>query len=150
MSQSLAKVYIHAVFSTKNRELILADAWRDELFHVLGGTANHLDCQALTTGGVADHVHMLFQLGRSITIADAIGKIKSTSSNWINQSRGLATPFHWQGGYAAFSVSQSNVEAVRQYIRRQPEHHANQTFQDELREWLRRYEVEWDERYLWD
>jgi putative transposase len=150
MAQSLAKVYIHAVFSTKNREPILADDWRDELFHVLGGTANNLDCQALMTGGVADHVHMLFQLGRSITIADAIGKIKSTSSNWINQSRGPATPFHWQGGYAAFSVSQSNVEAVRQYIRRQPEHHANQTFQDELREWLRRYEVEWDERYLWD
>jgi putative transposase len=150
MAQSLAKVYIHAVFSTKNREPILANEWRDELFHVLGGTANHLDCQALTTGGVADHVHMLFQLGRSITIADAIGKIKSTSSNWINQSRGLSAPFHWQGGYATFSVSQSNVEAVRQYIHRQPEHHAHQTFQDELREWLGRYEVEWDERYLWD
>jgi putative transposase len=101
-------------------------------------------------GGVADHIHMLFQLGRTISIADGVGKIKSTSSAWVNQSRGLPRPFHWQGGYAAFSVSQSNVEAVREYIRRQPEHHAKQPFQDELREWLRRYEIEWDERHVWD
>jgi REP element-mobilizing transposase RayT len=150
MSQSLAKVYLHAVFSTKNRAATLADAWRDELFHVLGGAANNLGCQSLVVGGVADHVHMLFQLGRTITIADALGKIKSTSSSWVNQTRGLLAEFHWQAGYAVFSVSQSNVEAVRQYIRRQPEHHASQTFQDELRDWLRRYEIEWDERYVWD
>ncbi|GIW85696.1 MAG: transposase [Isosphaeraceae bacterium] len=150
MPQSLAKVYIHTIFSTKNREAVLVDEWRDELFHVLGGTANNLGCQSLIVGGVADHVHMLFQLGRTITIADAVGKIKSTTSSWVNQTRGLATPFHWQGGYAAFSVSQSNIEAVREYIRRQPEHHAKQSFQDELREWLRQYAIEWDERYVWD
>ncbi|MBA4159662.1 MAG: IS200/IS605 family transposase [Gemmatimonadetes bacterium] len=150
MPQSLAKVYIHVVFSTKNRDALLADDWRDELFHVLGGTANHLGCQSLIVGGVADHVHMLFQWGRTITIADAVGKIKSTSSAWVNQTRELPIPFHWQGGYAAFSVSQSNIEAVRKYIRRQPEHHARQSHQDELREWLRRYAIEWDERYVWD
>jgi putative transposase len=150
MSQSLAKVYIHAVFSTKNREPVFANDWRDELFHVLGGAANNLGCQSLIVGGVADHIHMMFQLGRTIAIADAVGKIKSSSSAWVNQTRGLASPFHWQGGYAVFSVSQSNVEAVREYIRRQPEHHAKQSFQDELREWLRRYEIEWDERYVWD
>jgi len=144
MAQSLAKVYLHAVFSTKLREPILADDWREELFRVLGGAANNLGCQSLIVGGVADHVHLLFQLSRTIS------KIKSTSSLWVNQSRGLESPFHWQGGYAAFSVSQSNVEAVREYIRRQAEHHAGKTFQDELREWLRRYEIEWDERYVWD
>jgi len=80
MPQSLAKVYIHAIFSTKNREPVLADEWREELFAVLGGTANNLGCQSLIVGGVADHAHMLFQLGRTIAIADAIGKIKSTSS----------------------------------------------------------------------
>jgi REP element-mobilizing transposase RayT len=150
MPQSLAKVYLHAVFSTKHRAPILAGAWQDELFHVLGGAANNLGCQSLVVGGVADHIHLLFQLGRTITIADAVGKIKSTSSSWINQTRGLPSEFHWQAGYAAFSVSQSNVESVRQYIRRQPEHHARQSFQDELREWLRRYEIEWDETYVWD
>jgi putative transposase len=150
MPQSLAKVYIHLVFSTKSRIPVLADTWRDELFQVLGGSANNLGCQSLIVGGVADHIHMLFQLARTISLSDAIGTIKWTSSAWINQTRSLSTPFQWQGGYAAFSVSQSNVEAVRDYIRRQPEHHQRQSFQDELREWLRRYEVDWDERYLWD
>jgi hypothetical protein len=93
---------------------------------------------------------MLFQLGRTITMPDAIGKIKSTSSAWVNQKHAPAMPFHWQAGYAVFSVSQSNLAALRDYIRRQPEHHAKKSFQDELREWLRRYEIEWDERYVWD
>ena len=150
MPQSLAKVYLHAIFSTKNREPILADAWRDELFSVLGGATNNLGCQSLIVGGVADHVHLLFQLGRTITIAEAIGKIKSTSSLWINQMHPELSGFNWQAGYAVFSVSQSNVEAVRTYVRNQPEHHKTQSFQDELREWLRRYHIEWDERYVWD
>lgn len=111
---------------------------------------NKLAGQPLLVGGVADHLHLLFQLGRTITIADAVGRVKSTSSSWVNQTRGLAEEFHWQAGYAAFSVSQSNVVGVREYIRRREEHHARQTFQDELREWLRRYEVAWDERYVWD
>jgi REP element-mobilizing transposase RayT len=150
MPQSLAKVYVHVVFSTKHRAPLLSDDWRDELFRVLGGAANHLGCQSLIVGGIEDHVHMLFYLGRTITIADAVGRIKSTSSAWINQTRGLSVEFHWQAGYAAFSVSQSNIEAVREYIRRQADHHAKQSFQDELREWLRRYEIEWDEQYVWD
>lgn len=150
MSQSLARIYIHAIFSTKNRAALLADDWRDELFSVVGGATNNLGCQSLIVGGVADHVHLLFQLSRTITVADALSKIKSTSSLWINQSRGLPAPFHWQAGYGAFSVSQSNVEAVRQYIRQQPEHHARKSFQDELRKWFRRYEIQWDERYVWD
>src|SRR5262249_48601725 len=150
MPQSLAKVYLHVIFSTKNREPHLLDSWRDELFRVMGGTANNLGCQSLIVGGTADHVHMLLQLGRTITIADAISKIKSAFSAWVNQNHPPAAPFHWQAGYAVFSVSQSNVDAVREYIRRQLEHHAKEPFQDELREWLRRYEIEWDERYVWD
>lgn len=150
MPQSLAKVYVHVVFSTKGREPLIADSWRDELFHILGGTANNLGCQSLIVGGVADHVHMLIVLGRTITVADAVGKIKSTSSAWVNQTRGLVGQFHWQGGYAVFSVSQSNVEATREYIRNQAAHHEKQSFQDELREWLRKYGLEWDEQYLWD
>src|SRR5437899_9656201 len=116
MPQSLAKVYLHVVFSTKNREPLLADPWRDELFRVMGGAANNLGCQSLIVGGVADHVHILFQLGRTITIADAVGKIKSTSSAWINQTRGLSVEFRWQAGYAAFSVRRSNSGAVREQM----------------------------------
>jgi REP-associated tyrosine transposase len=148
--QSLAKLYIHAIFSTKNREARLAQEWEDELYTVPGGAANALACQSLVVGGMPDHIHMLFVLGRTISIADAIGKIKSTSSLWINQTRNLGSPFNWQAGYGAFSVSQSNVEATREYIRGQREHHAEQSFQDEFRVWLRRYMIEWDERYVWD
>lgn len=148
MPQSLAKVYVHAIFSTKNREPLLADEWREEMFQVLGGEANNVGCQALIAGGMPDHVHLLFQLGRTISIASAIGTIKSASSAWANQNH--TKEFHWQAGYGAFSVSQSNVEAVRDYIRRQPEHHSKQSFEQEFREWLQRYEVEWDERYVWD
>jgi REP element-mobilizing transposase RayT len=150
MAQSLAMVYVHAVFSTKNREPLLLDEWRDEAFRVLGGTANNLGCQSLVVGGMPDHVHMLFQLGRTIALADAVGKIKSTSSLWVNQSGIITAKFSWQAGYAAFSVSQSNVEAVRAYIQNQAKRHAKQSFQDELRAWLRKYQIEWDERYVWD
>lgn len=150
MSQSLAKVYLHAIFSTKNRESLMADDWRDECFHVIGGAANALGCPPIIVGGMADHVHILFQLGRTIAMADAICKIKSISSAWVNQSQRTAEPFHWQNGYAAFSVSQSNVRAVWEYIRNQPEHHKKRCFRDQLKEWLRRYQVEWDETYLWD
>ncbi len=150
MPQSLAKVYLHLIFSTKHREPILADAWREELFNVLGGTANGLGCQSIVVGGVSDHVHHLFQLGRTITIADAIGKIKSSASLWVNQTRGMESHFNWQAGYAVFSISQSVVEDVREYIRNQKEHHAKQSFQDEVREWLTKYRVEFDERYVWD
>jgi REP element-mobilizing transposase RayT len=150
MPQSLAKVYLHLVFSTKNREPIIVDEWRDELFHVLGGAANNIGCQSLIVGGVADHVHMLFQLSRTLSISDAAGRIKSSSSGWVNDHKKPRQHFNWQAGYATFSVSQSNVEDVREYIRKQPERHASQSFQDELREWLRRYDLEWDERYVWD
>ena len=92
----------------------------------------------------------MVSVGRTITIADAVGKIKSTSSAWVNQTRELPATFRWQGGYAAFSVSQSNLDMVREYIRHQPEHHNRVSVQDELREWLGRYQLEWDERYVWD
>jgi REP element-mobilizing transposase RayT len=150
MSQSLSKIYVHLVFSTRNREPRLATPWQEELFQVLGGCANNVGCQSLTVGGTEDHVHMLFVLGRTISVSDAVGRVKSNSSSWVNENRASLPAFHWQSGYAAFSVSQSNVDAVREYIRRQPEHHAKKSFQEELREWMRRYGIEWDERYIWD
>ena len=86
----------------------------------------------------------------TLTIADALRDIKANSSAWVNQTKKPKTAFHWQAGYGAFSVSQSAVAAVREYIHRQPEHHERQSFQDEFRAWLRKYEIEWDERYVWD
>ena len=150
MPQSLAKVYLHVVFSTKNRHLSLIDDWRDESFAILGGAVKQSGCYSILVGGMADHVHLLLQLARTITIADFVKEIKLKSSNWINESRKPSERFYWQAGYAAFSVSQSNLDLVRDYIFRQPEHHKKRTFQDELREMLQLNQIEWDERYVWD
>ncbi len=150
MPQSLAKVYVHAVFSTKNREPLLLDSWRAEFFAVIGGAVNHLGCQSHIVGGVADHVHLLFQLSRTITIADAVGRIKTASSAWVNSTHRTPAPFHWQVGYGMFSIGQAQVEDLRKYIAGQPEHHRTVSFQDELRAWLARYELEWNEDYVWE
>lgn len=150
MPQSFGAVYVHGIFSTKHREPTILDEWRDELFRVLGGLVNQTGSQSLTVGGVADHVHLLFRLSRTMSIADLMAAIKKASSAWVHQNWSPAAGFHWQTGYGAFSVSSTSVDAVRGYIRRQPEHHQTQTFQDEFREWRRRYDMEWDERYVWD
>jgi putative transposase len=143
-------MYTHAIFSTKHREPILLAPWRDELFRVLGGLVNQSGSRSLLIGGVEDHVHLLFRLSRTVTLADTMLAVKKGSSAWVNQRAVATGEFHWQAGYGTFSVSASNVDAVREYIRRQPEHHRKQTFQDEYRDWLTRYEEEWDERYVWD
>jgi putative transposase len=150
MPQSLAKVYVHAVFSTKNREPVLLDGWRDEFFAVVGGAVNHLGCQSLLVGGVADHVHLLFQLSRTLAIADAIGRTKTATAAWVNGTRRPPARFQWQAGYGVFSVGQEQVGDVRGYIANQEEHHRAVSFQDELRGWLARYELEWNEDYVWD
>ena len=150
MSQSLATLYVHAIYSTKHRQPLLLDSWREELFTVIGGIANGIGCQSLLVGGVADHVHHLFRLSRTITLADAIGRMKTNSSLWVNQTRGLPERFQWQGGYGAFSVGRTEVDTVREYIRRQQEHHQAETFQDEVRRWLTDFDMIWDERFVWE
>jgi REP element-mobilizing transposase RayT len=114
------------------------------------GILQKLDCPALTVGGVADHVHILCQLSRKVSIADLVQEVKSGSSKWTKSIERAIPSFHWQSGYAAFSVSQSNVDQVRRYIAGQEIHHRERTFQDELRAFLRRHQVEFDERYVWD
>ena len=149
MPQSLAKVYVHIVFSTKNREPFLHDpALRSEMHAYLGGACKGQDSSSLIVGGVADHVHVLCRLSRTRTLAELIREIKRTSSKWI-KTKGLAH-FGWQNGYGAFSVSQSHIARVRRYIARQEEHHRKATFMDEFRGFLDRYEIEYDERYVWD
>jgi REP element-mobilizing transposase RayT len=148
MPQSLAKVYLHVVFSTKNREPLIRTEWRHELFAILSHLLKNLGCRAETIGGVEDHVHLLWELSRTKTIADVMGTIKSQSSRWAMERSGQS--FQWQAGYAAFSVSQSQRDGVRRYIDNQELHHQNQGFQDELREWLRMHEIPWDEHYVWD
>ncbi len=150
MPQSLATVIVHGIFSTKNRHPWLLAEWQSDLFRVVGSVIGTLDCHPIVVGGVADHMHILFELGRTITIADAMGRLKANSSHWINVNHGRVIPFQWQGGYAAFSVSPVSVDLTRNYILTQETHHKKRSFQDELRDCFRKAGIEWDERYVWD
>jgi putative transposase len=151
MPQSFAQIYLHLVFSTKERRPFLQDAAiRDEAHRYLGGTCNNLGCPVLRVGGVADHVHVLCLLGRTISVADLVKELKRESSKWAKTKADALGEFYWQNGYGAFSVSPGHVELVRNYIVNQEEHHRQVTFQDEFRRLLTKYGVEWDERYVWD
>jgi REP-associated tyrosine transposase len=123
---------------------------REQTHAYLAGILRTHDCTTLLVDGVADHVHSLFVLSKNVSIAEIVYQTKRGSSRWIKTQGSEFRQFHWQNGYGAFSVSQSHVEQVRRYIASQEEHHRKVTFQDELREFLKRYEVEYDERYLWD
>ncbi len=151
MPQSLSKVLIHAIFSTKNRRPYLQDTeFRTQLHSYLAGTAKSLGCQPIRIGGGSDHVHLLTSLSRTLSIAEFVKEIKRVSAVWIQQQRQTQTNFRWQSGYGAFSVSKSKVAEVIRYIDNQEEHHRTVTFEEEFRELLRRHGVEFDERFVWD
>ena len=151
MSQSLAKVLIHVVFSTQERRPFLRDtARRAQLHCYIGGILNQLDGQSLVAGGVEDHVHALACLSRTCTVAEMVKEIKRGSSLWIKESDPKLADFAWQSGYGAFSIGFSQIAAVRSYIGGPEGHHRRQSFQDEFRQFLKRYEIAYDERYLWD
>ena len=125
-------------------------ALREELHRYLGGILVNLDCQPIIVGGVEDHVHLLARFGRTVTQAEWVKELKRVSNLWLKEHGRDYANFEWQGGYADFSVSQSNLEVVKQYVAGQEEHHRKIGFQDELRALLKRHEIEWDEKYVWD
>jgi len=151
MAQSLSRIWTHLIFSTKDRFPFLNDKiLRRDMHAYLAEMLRTHDCETLIVGGVEDHMHSLFALSRTHSIASVVKEVKRTSSGWIKQASGKLSKFHWQGGYAAFSVSQSNVADVIRYIENQEEHHRRVTFQDEYRAFLNAYGVEFDEDYIWD
>lgn len=150
MAQSLAKFIAHLIFSTKNRERILTDNIRPELHSYLAAVFVEVDSPALLINSVEDHVHVLFLLSKNQAVCKVTEEVKKSSSKWIKTKGPNYTNFHWQSGYGVFSVSQSNVEDVKAYIAGQKEHHRLKTFQEEFRAFLQKYELRYDERYVWD
>jgi REP element-mobilizing transposase RayT len=151
MPQSLAKILVHAVFCTKDRRPWLRDKkLREELHRYIGGILNHLECQPVIVGGVEDHVHLLCTLSRTCQAAEMVKEVKRGSSLWLKTKSPDLHDFAWQNGYGIFSIGFSQIQTVQKYIAGQEEHHRKVSFQDELRELLRRYEIEFDERYAWD
>lgn len=150
MGQSLVRNYVHIVFSTKHRQTFINPPFEQELHSYLAGTCKNQECQPLKIGGYTDHVHILCMLSKKIALMTLLEHIKSSSSKWMKTNDISLKNFYWQDGYGAFSVKPNDVDAVIDYIENQHEHHSNKTFQDEYRGILKQYNVEYDERYVWD
>jgi putative transposase len=150
MPQSLSKVILHIIFSTKNREAWLGSSVRPRMHAYLGTICRHLSAEFVHVGGVADHVHIVTTLPRIVSQAQLVEQTKKASSKWIKALDARYRGFFWQRGYGAFSVSPSQLNVVLGYIEAQQEHHRTLTFQEEYRELLRKHGVEFDERYVWD
>ncbi|MGJ8642029.1 MAG: transposase [Luteolibacter sp.] len=150
MPQSLSRVLLYTVFSTKNRAPLLRDPnFRSQLHSYLGACAKTLDCLPIRINGTEDHVHLLTTLSRTVAIAEFIKEIKRNTTIWAKSKSGQSD-FTWQAGYGCFSVSESQLSVVSNYINNQEEHHRKITFQDEYRELLRLHGEKWDEQYVWD
>ena len=151
MPQSLAQIYLHIIFSTKDRRPFLQDADLRERTHAyLAGICRNLDSPSIRIGGVEDHVHILCSLNRTCSLSDLVRDLKRDSSKWIKTQKDDLASFGWQDGYGTFSVSPSHVEPLKEYIANQDDHHRAVSFQDEFRRLCKKYGVEIDERYVWD
>jgi putative transposase len=150
MPQSLAKVLIHLVFSTKNRALLLPHDFYEPLKQYAYGILEEQKCHLLEMNNVSDHVHLLFDLHRTASIANVVMHVKKGTSRWLKEPAQGFADFDWQEGYGAFSLGYSQKDGATQYIRGQQAHHATMSFQDEFRDFLQRYEIPYDERYVWD
>jgi putative transposase len=150
MPQSLSKVILHIIFSTKNREPWLDSGVRLRMHAYLATVCRDLGVDFVQVGGVSDHVHIVTTLPRTLSQAQLVEQIKKTSSKWIKELNASYRGFFWQRGYGVFSVSPSQLEAMLQYVNAQQEHHRTRTFQEEYRELLRRHGLDFDERYVWD
>ena len=150
MGQSLSKVYVHITFSTKHRKPKIKKDIAPRLFEYLGGICKGLECYPLQVGGYQDHVHILCTLSKKVTQMKLLEEVKKRSSKWVKTQGEKYQDFYWQDGYGIFSVNPSEIDVVINYIKNQEKHHKKKTFKEEFSAFLRKYKVEYDERYVWD
>ena len=150
MAQSLSKILVHLVFSTKNRDPWISKEIQQNLYAYLSGSCRSLGSECYRVGGYFDHVHMALILPRTISLSELVSKLKSSSSKWMNENNHLDGKFSWQSGYGAFSLGFSQLDSLLNYIDNQEEHHRTKTFKEELLEFFSKYKVEYNEQYLWE
>jgi len=150
MGQSLVRLTTHITFSTKYRQPLIDSAIEAELHTYLGGVCKVMDCLPVKVGGYKDHVHILCFLSKKVALMDLLEEVKKRSSKWIKEKGEAYKNFYWQNGYGAFSVNSAELDVVVRYIENQHVHHEKKNFQDEFRGFLKKYNVEYDERYVWD
>jgi putative transposase len=149
MAHTFTTLLTHIVFSTSGRAPFLPDAIRPDVHAYLGGILREMHAAPIAIGGTADHVHLLTRMPADLAVADCLRVVKTNSSRWVHERWLERRSFAWQRGYGAFSVSESNRDAVIRYIEDQAQHHQRLSFQDELVALLKRHHVDFDERYMW-
>ena len=150
MASTLTRILLHITFSTKDRAALIPAAVEPDLYAYIGGICRRMESPLLAMGGTADHVHMMVSLGKTVALSGLMLEVKRDSSKWIKEKDAALRGFGWQDGYFGFSIGESGVDALRAYIASQKEHHKTVSFKDEVRAFLRKYGLEWDERYIWE
>ncbi len=150
MSGTFSQVYIQVVFAVKGRENVIDKQWKDELHKYIAGIVKAKGQKSIIVNGMPDHIHAFIGLKPSMAISDLVRDIKNNSSNFINDKKFVKGKFSWQEGYGTFSYSHSHIQTVYDYILNQEEHHKKKTFKEEYIEFLKKFEVEYDEKYLFD
>jgi putative transposase len=150
MANTYSQIYIQAIFAVKHRRSLIQKEWKEELYKYIGGIFRNKDQKLIAIGGVEDHIHLLFGLKPNTAISDLVRDVKSDSTEFINKKRFVQGKFYWQEGFGAFSYSRSQLDVVGKYVLQQETHHARQSFKEEYLSLLERFEVEYEDRYLFD
>lgn len=150
MANTYTQVHIQAVFAVQNRQSLISDVWKDELFKYITGILQNNGHKMLQINGMTDHIHLLFGMRPMQSLSNLMQQIKQDSSKWVNQQRLVNGRFSWQAGYGAFSYSRSQLPAVIAYIQNQDKHHKKKTFREEYLEFLEKWEVDYDEEYIFN
>ena len=148
MANTYHQIFIHIIFAVKHRRALIRDKWKSELFAVIGNLINETGCKTIIVNGTEDHVHCLLRLKPDLSVSLVVKNAKSKSSKWVNESGILDSRFEWQAGFGAFSYSKSQLPDVIKYIQTQEEHHKKLTFLEEYVQFLKKFEVDYDERYI--
>jgi len=148
MANTYTQIHIQVVFSVQNRECIIQKQWKDELYRYISGIVKNNSHKMLAINGMPDHIHIIFGMRPVQSLSDLMQDIKGSSSKWINEKKIVRGKFSWQEGYGAFSYSRSQLPQVIQYIEKQEEHHKKQTFMEEYEDFLRLFEIEYNEQYI--
>jgi putative transposase len=150
MANTFTQIYLHIVFSVKGRQSLIQKDWKEELLKYICGIVNGNEQKVYAIGGVADHIHILISIKPNIAISDLVRNIKANSSKWINEKGFVKGKFQWQEGFGGFSYAQSQLDAVIAYINSQEQHHQKKTFREEYMELLQKFNVVYDEKYLFE
>ena len=150
MANTYSQIYIHVVFAVKGRENLITNSWKDELYKYICGIVNNNNQKVYAINGARDHVHLLLSIKPNCSLSDLMRDIKASSSKWINEKKHVKGKFQWQEGFGAFSYSQSQLNQVISYIDNQEKHHSKKTFNQEYIELLKKFKIEYDEKYVFD